>query len=147
MSDQTPSTSSGNAADCLFCKIIAGDIPSRKVDEDDVAYAFLDIAPFHRGHTLVIPKQHTESLLTDGAALTAIAPAVERVSRRLVDRLGADGLNMFSSAGSVAGQEVFHFHVHLVPRYADQPGLVNLRGKAAASDADLDAVLQEITGS
>jgi histidine triad (HIT) family protein len=133
--------------DCRFCKIISGDIPSRKVDEDDHSYSFLDIAPFHRGHTLVVPKLHTESLLTDPSALPEIAPAIERVSRLLVDRLSADGLNLISSAGSVAGQDVFHFHVHLVPRYASAPGLVNFRGKAEAGAEELDAVQRELTVS
>jgi histidine triad (HIT) family protein len=136
------------AADCLFCKIIAGDIPSRTVDSDDASYSFLDIAPFHRGHTLVIPRRHTESLLSDPSALAEITPAIDRVSRLLVDRLGADGINVFTSAGSVAGQDVFHFHVHLLPRYADRPGLRNLlSAKPETTDAELDAVLAEITRS
>jgi histidine triad (HIT) family protein len=133
---------------CLFCKIIAGDIPSRKIDEDDHSYSFLDIAPFHRGHTLVIPKVHTESLISGPPALGDLAPAVDRVSRLLVDRLGADGLNLMSSAGAAAGQEVFHFHVHLIPRYASAPGLGNfLAGKHEASAEELDAVQRELTDS
>jgi histidine triad (HIT) family protein len=133
--------------DCLFCKIIRGDIPSRRVDEDEQAYAFLDIAPFQRGHTLVIPKRHVESLVAEPPAMAEISPLVERVSRRLVQRLGADGLNLLSSAGAVAGQEVFHFHIHLVPRYASAPGLRSLfDAKPAAGDSELDAVHREITG-
>ena len=136
------------AADCLFCKIVAGDIPSRTVDEDDTSYSFLDIAPFHRGHTLVIPKRHVDDLVTDPAALAEITPAIDRVSRRLITTLGADGLNLFSSSGAVAGQEVFHLHVHLVPRYAETAGLRNLFGtKSVADDTDLDDVLRTITAS
>jgi histidine triad (HIT) family protein len=133
--------------DCLFCKIISGAIPSRKVAEDDQAYAFLDISPFQRGHTLVIPKRHVDSLIADPPALAEITPLIDRVSRQLVQRLGADGLNLLSSAGPVAGQEVFHFHVHLVPRYAAAPGLRQLFDtKPDADDNELEAVQREIIG-
>lgn len=143
----SPSTSSGTAApDCLFCKIIAGDIPAKKIDEDDQSFAFLDIAPFHRGHTLVVPKRHVDSFVVDPPALAEIMPAIDRVSRLLIGKLGADGMNLFSSAGAVAGQEVFHLHVHLVPRYADTAGLRNLFGpKPAATDEDLEAVWRQLT--
>jgi histidine triad (HIT) family protein len=134
--------------DCLFCKIISGNIPSLKVDEDDASFSFLDIAPFHRGHTLVIPKRHVESFIGEPPALAEITPAIDRVSRTLVNRLGADGINLFSSAGAVAGQEVFHLHVHLVPRYASAPGLSSLIGpKPMADDGELETVWREITGS
>lgn len=136
------------APDCLFCKIISGDIPSRKVDEDDTSFSFLDIAPFHRGHTLVVPKRHAESFITDPPTLADIMPAVDRVSRLLMTRLEADGMNMFSSAGAVAGQEVFHLHVHLVPRYTETGGLRQLFGpKPGADDGELDDVLHQITAS
>lgn len=134
--------------DCLFCKIIAGDIPSRRIDEDDVSFSFLDIAPFHRGHTLVIPKRHVVSFTDDPPALAEITPAIDRVSRLLTRTLSADGMNLFSSAGAVAGQEVFHLHVHLVPRYAETGGLRNLFGpKPGAEEAELDDVWRQITAS
>ncbi len=127
--------------DCLFCAILAGDIPSRKVYEDDLAYAFLDINPFGTGHTLVIPKRHVVSALEDDGAFAEIAPAVTKVAHLLVGALDADGVNIFSSAGKVAGQEVFHLHVHVVPRYASNPGLRNL---FTHSHDDLDAVHAKI---
>ncbi len=144
-----PSTSSASAQqDCLFCKIISGDISSWKVDEDDDSFSFLDIAPFHRGHTLVVPKRHVESFVGEPPALGEITPAIDRVSRSLLERLGADGMNLFSSAGAVAGQEVFHLHVHLIPRYSSAPGLQNLIGpKPVVEDGELEAVWREITGS
>ncbi|GAB3713422.1 HIT family protein [Mariniluteicoccus flavus] len=126
--------------DCLFCSIVAGDIPSKQVYADDHAVAFLDIAPFHRGHTLVIPRRHVDDVLADPPALTEVAPAIEATSRLLVERLDADGMNVFSSAGKVAGQEVFHLHVHLVPRYAKAPGLRGLFQRDEAAADDLDAV-------
>lgn len=127
---------------CLFCRIVAGEIPSRRVYEDEHAVAFLDIQPWHRGHTLVVPRRHTTDVLADAASLAEIAPAVVATGNLLVARLGADGLNVLANTGAVSGQEVFHTHVHLVPRYADAPGLANLvtRGEAG----DLDAVLGEI---
>ncbi len=134
--------------DCLFCTIVAGEIPSRIIYSDDHALAFLDIGPFHRGHSLVIPKRHVADVLTTPASLPEIAPAIDAVARLLVDRLDADGLNLLSSAGEVAGQEVFHFHVHLIPRYASAPGIRALIGpKPPADEAELDAVLAQITGA
>ena len=130
--------------DCLFCSIVAGDVPSRKVHEDDQAYAFLDIEPWHKGHTLVVPKRHVYDLTGDPQVLAEIAPAVSHVARLLVDRLDADGINMLSSAGPVAGQEVYHLHVHLVPRYGSDPGLAALFRKGVADDPD--AVLAQLTG-
>ena len=125
---------------CLFCRIVSGEIPSRQIYADDRAVAFLDIGPWHRGHSLVVPRRHVADLLTGESALTEIAPAVDAVSRLLVDRLGADGLNLLSSARAVAGQEVFHLHVHLIPRYADAPGLAHLVAPYPVSDDELDAV-------
>ena len=130
--------------DCLFCSIVAGEVPSRKVYEDEAAYAFLDIEPWHAGHTLVVPKRHVDDLTGDPTVLAEIAPAISHVSRLLVDRLDADGLNMLSSAGPVAGQEVFHLHVHLVPRYGEAAGLGELFRKQV--DADPDEVLAHILG-
>ena len=134
-----------NDQDCVFCKIVAGEIGSRKVYADQTAVAFLDVSPWQRGHTLVVPRTHVADLLTDPPQLAAIAPAVDATARLLVDKLRADGLNLLSSAKSVAGQEVFHLHVHLVPRYAKRPGLNNLVGPDRGDDSDLDAVLAEIT--
>jgi histidine triad (HIT) family protein len=131
---------------CLFCAIVAGEIPSRRVHEDEHAVAFLDLAPLHRGHTLVVPRRHVDSLLDGDPAMAEIGDCVDATARLLVDRLDADGLNVVSSAGAVAGQEVFHLHVHLLPRYAEAPGLTHLLGaRHGASDADLDAVHARLT--
>jgi histidine triad (HIT) family protein len=131
--------------DCIFCKIISGNIPSRQVHSDDNAYAFLDVRPWHRGHALVVPRRHVPDLIADDPALTEIAPAIEAVARLLVQRLGADGVNLLSSSGAAAGQEVFHLHVHVVPRYADEPGLGQLVNPAATSEDELDTVHRLIT--
>jgi histidine triad (HIT) family protein len=128
--------------DCLFCAIVAGDIPSRQVYADDTAVAFLDIGPWQRGHTLVIPRRHVVSLVEDPSVWGDVQAAIENVVPRLVDTLGAAGLNVLSSAGAAAGQEVFHAHVHLVPRYEDAPGLSNL---TRGDSSDLDDVHRQIT--
>ena len=133
-----------SAADCVFCRVVAGELPSRQVYADETAVAFLDRAPWQRGHTLVVPRQHVDDLVSGPPTLAAIAPAIDHTARLLVERLGADGLNLLSSAGAVAGQEVFHLHVHLVPRYAARPGLAGLVGREHGDDADLDAVLARI---
>lgn len=128
--------------DCLFCAIVAGDIPSREVYADDTAYAFLDINPWHRGHTVLVPRRHVADLLEQPEGLGEIAPAINATSRLLVDRLGAQGLNLLSNAGAVAGQEVFHLHVHLIPRYADRPGMAGLMQRE--SDIDVDEVYRQL---
>lgn len=133
--------------DCVFCRIVAGDLPSRQVHADDTAVAFLDLAPFHRGHTLVVPRAHVVDLLECPGTLAALGPAVDATAAVLMDRLGADGINLFSSARAVAGQEVFHLHLHLVPRYADRPGIRALLDRDADDSAEaLDAVHRQLLG-
>jgi histidine triad (HIT) family protein len=130
--------------DCIFCKIISGELASRRIYGDDRAVAFLDIGAWHRGHALVVPKRHVPDLITGPASLSEIAPAIDAVARLLMDRLAADGINLLSSTGEAAGQEVFHLHVHVVPRYADDPGLRRLVNSGVVSDAELDSVYSQI---
>ncbi len=109
-------------ADCIFCGIIAGDVPSTRVDEDERTVAFLDIAPATRGHTLVVPRAHARDLLEiPPEDLAACAATAQRVAGRMGERLGAAGVNLLNSCGPAAWQTVFHFHVHVIPRYADDP--------------------------
>jgi histidine triad (HIT) family protein len=108
--------------DCIFCKIIAGELPSQRVDEDERTISFMDISPATRGHALVIPKRHAKDLLEiDAEDLTATMLAAQRLAHRVHDRLGADGVNLLNSRGGVAWQTVFHFHVHVIPRYTGDP--------------------------
>ena len=95
--------SADTAPDCLFCKIVSGAIPSRRIYEDDHAVAFLDIGAWHRGHSLVVPRRHVPDLITGEPSLSDISPAIDVVARLLIDKLGADGINLLSSTGSVAG--------------------------------------------
>lgn len=108
--------------DCLFCKIVAGEIPSERVDEDERTVAFMDINPATRGHALVIPRRHAANLLEiDAEDLAATVAAAQRLARTVSERLGADGVNLINSCGPAAWQTVFHFHVHVIPRYEDDP--------------------------
>ena len=108
--------------DCLFCKIVAGELPATIVDEDERTLAFMDINPATRGHALVIPRAHTADLHEIGAEdLAACALAAQRLAARARERLGADGVNLINSCGAAAWQTVFHFHLHVVPRYVGDP--------------------------
>jgi len=108
--------------DCLFCKIVAGELPSRIVAEDERTISFMDINPATRGHALVIPREHAVDLLSiDADDLQAVIVAAQRLAARAHERLGADGVNLINSCGPAAWQTVFHFHVHVIPRYADDP--------------------------
>jgi histidine triad (HIT) family protein len=114
MSDRDP--------DCLFCKIVAGEIPSQRVDEDERTVAFMDINPATRGHALVIPRRHVANLLEiEADDLEATVAAAQRLARAVSERLGADGVNLINSCGPAAWQTVFHFHFHVIPRYEGDP--------------------------
>ena len=102
---------------CIFCAIAAGEIPSFKVYEDDLVVAYLDINPFSEGHTLVIPKAHSEGLLdTPDATLAEIIVRVKKVAAHLKAALPCDGFNILQNNGEAAGQTVKHVHFHIVPR-------------------------------
>ena len=104
--------------DCIFCKIVAGDLPVTKIDEDERTLTFMDINPGTRGHALVIPKEHAKDLLeVDPDDLAAVAQAGQRLAQRMPAALGADGVNLINSCGAAAWQTVFHFHLHVIPRY------------------------------
>jgi histidine triad (HIT) family protein len=108
--------------DCIFCKILAGDLPATIVDEDERTISFMDIAPATRGHALVIPRVHSADLLSIAREdLLAVVLAAQRLALRAKERLGADGVNLLNSCGAVAWQTVFHFHVHVIPRYSGDP--------------------------
>jgi histidine triad (HIT) family protein len=130
---------------CIFCKIAAGDLPARIVDEDERTIAFMDIAPATRGHALVIPRAHADDLLSiEAEDLAAVALAGRRLAARMEERLDADGVNLINSCGAAAWQTVFHFHVHVIPRYAGDP----LRLPWVPSEGDQEQIAlaaQELT--
>lgn len=105
---------------CIFCKIAAGDIPSVTLYEDEDFRVIMDIQPASKGHALILPKEHYANLyeLSDALASKALVLAKKMVTK-LTDILGCDGYNIVQNNGEVAGQTVFHFHMHLIPRYED----------------------------
>lgn len=104
--------------DCIFCRIVAGEIPSHKVYEDDHTLAFLDINPATRGHTLVIPKQHAADIFDiPSEAISAVSRTVQRVARIMRSTLRPDGVNTVQNNGPAAGQVVMHYHMHVIPRW------------------------------
>ena len=107
---------------CLFCGIVAGTIPSQQIAATDRAIAFMDINPGTRGHLLVIPRAHSADLReADPADLTAATLLAQELVSRVIDRLDADGANLLSCIGAEAWQSVFHTHLHVIPRYKDDP--------------------------
>ena len=111
-------------ADCIFCKIIAGEIPSSKVYEDEKVLAFLDISQVTPGHTLVVPKEHFRNVLDmDADSTSQLFARVPDIARKVMKATGAAGMNIINNNEEIAGQTVFHTHVHLVPRYSDADDL------------------------
>lgn len=107
---------------CIFCKIIDGEIPSCRVYEDDLCVAFLDLAPFEEGHTLVVPRFHAATLLDMPDDLLAkILPSVRNVAKLLREKLPCDGFNVMQNNGKCATQTVPHVHFHVIPRWNDHP--------------------------
>jgi histidine triad (HIT) family protein len=108
--------------DCIFCKIVTGEMPAQIVAEDERTVAFMDISPATRGHLLVVPRRHARDLLeVDADDLHATMSAAQRLARTVKERLGADGVNLLNSCGEAGWQTVFHFHVHVIPRYDGDP--------------------------
>ncbi|MBO4314231.1 MAG: HIT family protein [Desulfovibrio sp.] len=106
--------------DCIFCAIVSGAIPSSKVFESDTVYAFLDLNPVHKGHTLIIPKKHFKDVTELDTALGRdIFDAMQRVARAVMEATGARGFNVLQNNGRIAGQMVDHLHWHIIPRFAD----------------------------
>lgn len=131
--------------DCIFCKIVARELPASIVDEDERTISFMDIAPATRGHALVIPRRHTPDLLTiEPDELNAVTLAARRLAGRAKERLGAEGVNLLNACGAVAFQTVFHFHIHVIPRYDGDP--VRLPWVPTPGDQDaINAAAQELT--
>ena len=104
--------------ECIFCLIAQGKIPSSKVYESDSLYAFLDLNPMQKGHTLLIPKKHAKDIFDlDPALGSELVSAMQKISRAIMEVTGATGLNIYQNNGRSAGQEVDHLHWHLIPRF------------------------------
>jgi histidine triad (HIT) family protein len=132
--------------DCLFCKIVAGEVPATVVAEDERTVAFMDINPGTRGHALVVPRRHAVDLGEVGEEdLGACALAAQRLARRAREALGADGVTLMNSWGRAAWQSVLHFHVHVIPRYAGDP-LQLPWTPAPGDDAEITAAAAALRG-
>ncbi len=129
--------------DCLFCKIIAGDIPSTKVYEDEKAIAFLDISPVNPGHTLVIPREHHVNLLDcPGELAQHLIHVTKKIAPAILSATGAPAFNIVFRNGEEAGQEINHIHLHIVPRMADDGHKSFEQG--SYEDGEIDTVGEKI---
>lgn len=109
--------------DCIFCGIVAGEISSATIAQSEGAIAFMDINPVTPGHALAVPLSHSTNLFDiTPVDLAACIHLAQEIARRAKDRLGADGVNLLNCSGEAAKQTVFHFHIHVVPRFKNQPG-------------------------
>lgn len=132
--------------DCVFCKIIAGEIPSTRVYEDAHAVAFLDIKPITTGHLLIVPKKHSRDVIdADDATLAHLMSLAPRMGAAVMAALEADGFNMGVNTGSAAGQIVMHTHVHIIPRYIGD-GLVHW-GHQDVTREELERTAVKIRGA
>ncbi len=129
--------------DCLFCKIIKGEIPSVKVYEDENSIAFLDINPINRGHTLLIPKEHSRNIFDiKEETFKNLIPTLQKISLAVKKGTNADGINIGINNEPVAGQVVFHTHIHIIPRF-EQDGLKSWQGEQY-KNGEMEKVAEKI---
>ena len=132
--------------DCIFCKIAEGIIPSHKIYEDDDVLAFLDISQVTPGHTLVISKKHYTNFLTaEKDIMHKVMDVAQRIGQAEISILGAKGVNILTNVNKEAGQSVFHFHVHVIPRYiADEGFRIEMKENPNLAELSLPALASEI---
>ncbi len=132
--------------DCIFCRILAGELPATVVAQDERTFSFMDINPATRGHMLVIPRAHSTDITeADPADLAASIATAKALVGRALDRLGADGVNVLNACRPAAGQTVFHTHLHVIPRYSDDG--ISLPWVPAPGDPEeIAAAARELTG-
>ena len=125
---------------CIFCKIANGEIPSRTLYEDDDFRVIMDLAPATKGHSLILPKNHYQNVyeIADDTA-AKVLPLAKKMATLMTEKLGADGFNIVQNNNEVAGQTVFHFHVHLIPRYNDDNQSLVMKPQEM-TDAQLDEI-------
>ena len=131
---------------CIFCKLAAGDIPTNSLYEDDKFRVILDLAPATKGHALILPKDHFANLyeIPDETAGEVMRLA-KKMAVVMTEKLGCDGFNLLQNNGEVAGQTVFHFHMHLIPRYAGD-GKILEWDKLEMTQEELEAIKNTVTG-
>lgn len=125
---------------CIFCKIADGEIPSKTLYEDDMFRVILDINPASKGHALILTKKHFKNIYEmDNVTASEVFVLAKRMAKAMTEALGCDGFNIVQNNGEVAGQTVFHFHLHLIPRYTNDGIQFNMEGKEA-KDYSLDDI-------
>lgn len=131
---------------CIFCKIAAGEIPSKTIYEDDMFRVILDLNPATRGHGLILPKNHYANLyeLPEETA-GEVMKLAKKMTGIMTDKLKCDGFNLVQNNGEQAGQTVFHFHMHLIPRYRDDGQVLGWKEKSTTQE-ELEEVKNIITG-
>ncbi len=133
-------------ADCIFCKILAGELPGEVVQEDEHTVAFMDINPWTRGHAVVIPRRHSRNLWEiEDEDLERTVVAAKRLALQMRERLDLDGVNLINSCEPAAWQTIFHLHVHVIPRYDDDPLQLPTRPRRAEPE-ELAEVAADIFG-
>lgn len=132
---------------CIFCNIINKKIPSYCLYEDDIVMAFLDISQVTKAHTLLIPKKHYDSFLDcDSQTLEHLMNVAQKLAKHLIEKTGAEGMNVLSNIHEVAGQSVKHFHVHLIPRYTQEDACVIQFQESEPQDMDALTTTLKIRG-
>ncbi len=132
-------------ADCIFCKIANGEIPSKTLYEDEEFRVILDLGPAAKGHALILPKEHAANIyeIPEETASKVLVLA-KKMAARMTEKLGCDGLNLVQNNGETAGQTVMHFHMHIIPRYKDDGQTIGWT-HGEPSQEELEAVKQKIT--
>ena len=132
---------------CIFCKIANGEIPSRTLYEDNDFRVILDLAPATKGHALILPKNHYKNLYEiEEETAAKVMPLAKKMAVEITQKLGCDGFNLMQNNNEIAGQTVFHFHMHLIPRYNNDNQNLVMKPQQA-TDAELDAVREAIVGN
>lgn len=131
--------------DCIFCKIAAGEIPSRKIYEDSDLIAIMDLNPTSKGHSLIIPKEHCTNIYDIDEDIAAkVMKTAKKLATKMTVALNCDGFNLLQNNGETAGQTMFHFHMHLIPRYKDADNNMLKFTSVAFSDEEMDAIRDQI---
>ena len=134
-----------SAENCIFCKILADEIPSAVVYEDDLFRAILDVNPAAKGHVIILPKKHAANLfeLPDEEA-SKILIVARMIARAVMATYHCDGVSILQNNGEASGQTVFHLHVHVIPRFEGDTDHINIGWKPGETPADLQAIAEEI---
>ena len=130
---------------CIFCKIAAGEIPSRKIYEDKDLIAIMDLNPTSKGHSLIIPKEHCTNIYDIDEDIAAkVMKTAKKLATKMTVALNCDGFNLLQNNGETAGQTMFHFHMHLIPRYKDADNNMLKFTSVSFSDEEMDAIRDQI---